>query len=70
MKLSPLEAQLIERIQRLESRLDHVEQVMTTKPNIQPLNNNHCRVCGMEWSSEVWGYVCNRSGCPSKITHY
>jgi hypothetical protein len=37
----------------------------------RPLPNKNavgCVVCGMDFSKGVWGYVCPRSDCPTRIT--
>jgi hypothetical protein len=27
-----------------------------------------CRVCGMNFGTGVWGYVCNNPKCPTRVT--
>lgn len=27
-----------------------------------------CKMCGIDFSKGVWGYVCNHPQCPSRIT--
>jgi len=65
MKLSPFEAELIERIKKLEEKVEMLRQ----KQPFHSTDSNHCKVCGISWG-ESSGYVCYRSTCPSKITTY
>lgn len=27
-----------------------------------------CKVCGIDFSKGVWGYVCNNPNCPTRVT--
>ena len=29
---------------------------------------NKCSVCGRDWGTGAWGYVCHNEKCPSKVT--
>lgn len=31
-------------------------------------NITGCKVCSIDFSKGVWGYVCNHPNCPSRIT--
>jgi hypothetical protein len=64
MKYSVIEAELIDRIRRLE------EKVQLLETSLNKSNSHHisrCGVCGVDFSQGVWGYVCPHSQCPSSF---
>jgi hypothetical protein len=38
-----------------------------TQPPIT-IPNTKCLLCGIEFGTGAWGYVCHHSNCPTKIT--
>lgn len=37
-------------------------------PNVNSIPNR-CSVCGIEWGSGAWGYVCTYPKCPSGVPY-
>ena len=37
-------------------------------PSINNIPRTRCPVCGMEFGTGAWGYVCYNPNCPTKIT--
>ena len=67
MKLSPFESELVDRVKKLEEKVDQLMSLNYHLRSTQPLDNNHCKVCGIRWGESA-GYVCLRNTCPAKIT--
>ena len=69
---------IIERLERdlkeLKQRVDEFESPRTwpspntTWPTIQPKVTMGCPICGIGADGKAYGYVCNRSDCPTRIT--
>lgn len=58
--------QMLDKLAELEQRIRALEQNNHTHP-VPPLQPG-CRVCGLGSDGRAYGYVCNRTDCPTAVT--
>lgn len=62
--------QMLDKLYDLERRILYLEQQqrVTNWPNTIPQWPRGCSVCGLGSDGRSYGYVCNRTDCPTAIT--
>jgi hypothetical protein len=62
--------QMLDKLAELEQRIANLEhqQRVAAWPNTDKQWPRGCRVCGLGSDGKSYGYVCNRTDCPTAVT--